>query len=123
MDTVTYTDPIHSGDRPLTAEVWSPGPRKRTVWARTPDGDWVVISVDTRKLVAPLVDPRFEPCPGHWRYVPGGRDTWEPSTGTRLDCARYCRDAARLEYVRVFRTDRRDFTLAERARCAALFEC
>lgn len=125
MGTVTYTDPIHSGDRPLTAEVWSPGPRKRTLWARTPDGDWVVISMDKRTLIAPLADPRFEPCPGHMTYAPGAGGNpwkWEPGTGTRMDCARYCRDTARLDYVRMFRTDRGDFTQAERARCVALFE-
>lgn len=123
MTTVTYFDPPHSGDQPLAGEVWSPGPVKRSLWVRTPAGDWVVVQLQPRIVVHnPTPDPRFEPCPGHWRYVKGGERTWEPSAGTRMECARYCRDTARLKYMRLFRANRRDFTLAERARCAALFE-
>lgn len=117
MGTVTFTD---NGDHTLTAEVWSPGPRKRTVWARTSSGEWVVINVDTRTRVAPLTDPRFEPCPGHTTYV-DHKPVWHPGEGTRLDCARYCRETARGDYVRLFRINRRDFTLTERARLVALF--
>lgn len=122
MTTVIYTDPAHPGDRPLTAEVWSPGPRKRTLWARTPEGEWVVIHMDKRTLVAPISDPRFELCPGHMRYGLGEKPAWQPSAGTRMDCAAYCRDTARADYTRLFRTERNDFTQAERARCVALFE-
>ena len=53
MGAVTYYDPAHSGDCPLSGEVWSPGPRKRTLWVRTEDGQYVVVSLDkTARWVA-----------------------------------------------------------------------
>lgn len=122
---VTYLDPPVSGDRPLTGEVWSPGPNKRTWWVRAEDGAWVVVHLDKRVIVHnPNTDPRFEKCPGHHRYNTDNKGnpwTREPSKGIRLDC-RDCGPGARQKYVTTFRPDRRDFTQAERARCAALFE-
>lgn len=121
---VTYLDPPVSGDRPLTGEVWSPGPNKRTWWVRAEDGSWVVVHLDTRSVVhGPRVDLRFQPCPGHMRYTPSRKDnpwTRDPGKVIRLDCPD-CAPSARQEYIRTFRPDRRDFTQAERARCAALF--
>lgn len=121
---VTYFDALKTGDRPFTGEVWSPGPNKRTLWVCGVDGQYVVVHMDSRQVVhSPKTDPRFEPCPGHWRYNPADKGnpwTREPSKGIRLDCAD-CAPVARQEYVRVFRPDRRDLTQAERARCAALF--
>lgn len=124
MGAITYYDPPHSGDRPLTGEIWSPGPRKRTLWVRAEDGTWVVVSLDKCTVVAPLKDPRFTPCPGHLRYNTGNKaNPWTlmPSAGVRLDCPD-CGPTARQEYVRLFRVDRRDFTQAEWRRCIALFE-
>lgn len=120
---VTYFDPPVSGDRPLTGELWSPGPNKRTWWVRT-DGTWVVVHLDSRSVVHnPRTDPRFQSCPGHMRYTSGRKGspwTWEPSSGARLDCGD-CSPTARHEYVTRFRRDRRDFTQVECARAVALF--
>lgn len=121
---VTYYDKWRTGDQPLTGEVWSPGPNKRTLWVRAEDGQYVVVHMDSRQVLHnPRTDPRFEHCPGHWRYSTTNKaNPWtrDPGKGVRLECPD-CAPSARQDYVRTFRPDRRDFTQAERARCAALF--
>ena len=96
---VTALDFTDRDGLPARGEVWSPGPGPRSVWVLLPDGRAAAVRLDTGREVAPPIDPRMVPCPGH-RVWPGGQ--WQPGVAVAGDCPR-CGFQARNEYLRRFR--------------------
>lgn len=101
MDVVTFRALDGST---MDGEVWSAGPRPRSVWVLSEDGPHAV-HMDKQREFTPPVDPRDQPHPVWCKR--------NPSCG--------CWDAARARYLQRFRYGPPPLRVTEWARAIDLF--